>query len=94
VCNSSLNFPAFFRASFGAYTTTLTSAFFIEVNVRSQENERSRICVLVVSIITLFLRFIDINLGNVPTVWYFFIFHFYFKFDIIFYLMHIDITKR
>ena len=54
-----------------AHKTSLTSPVFIEVSVPSQESERSCICVLVVSILSL-SSILFLNFGTVPTVWHFF----------------------
>ena len=55
------------------HTTSLTSPFFTEVPVPSQESERSCICVLVVSNLPLSTILI-FECGIVLTVWYIFLF--------------------
>ena len=55
-------------------TTSLTPSYIIEVPVPSQEIERSRICVLGVSILHLFTILI-LDFEIVPTMWYFISFY-------------------
>jgi hypothetical protein len=65
-----------------AHTTSLTPPHLIEVPVQSQESERSCICVLGLSILSLFLRFYYIGYGfwNCSEGIVYFIFHFISKY--------------
>ena len=56
------------------YKTSLTPPCFIEVSVSNQESEWLCICVLGVSSLPIYTIFL-LNFGNVPTVWYGFLFH-------------------
>jgi hypothetical protein len=63
------------RGEVWARKTSLTLPLFIELPVPSQESAQSCICVLRVSIFPV-SRILIFDLGIVPTVWYFFVFHF------------------
>jgi hypothetical protein len=54
-----------------AHKITLAPPLFIEVPVSNQECERWRICVFMEIYCASFYDF-DIDIGTVPTVWYFF----------------------
>ena len=61
------------RETVWARKTSLTPPLFIDVSVPSQESKQSCICVLCVSILSISAIFLK-NVGNVPAVWYFWLF--------------------
>jgi len=61
------------RFKFGIIKLVYTPSPFIEVLVLSQENERSSICVLGVSILPPSAIF-RLDVGNLQTMWYFCLF--------------------
>jgi hypothetical protein len=63
------------RVEIWVHFTRLTPPPFIEVPVQSKESERSCICVVGVSTLPLSTTMI-FNFETLPTVWYFFAFHF------------------
>ena len=68
--------PTHFTKRWGlAHKTNSTSPLFIEVPVPSQDSERSSICVLEVSILSISMLFLQ-DIRTFSIVWRFFVFHF------------------